>query len=256
MNAPLHPTDARRQRALARLEPEGALLAPCRDGRGYGVYARGDRRRRPLTTLTAADVRDLVMEGALTPAGIAGCYLLSGPGRARTTRAKAPAAPFRAQHDALAPRPVMDADGALRFVRGVDPAGPVGRLAKLADSAGVAFFAGREIAAARQLWEDFTRGESGLVKGSDWTAPPRGSTPRQAGGAQETAAAGAIDARARVTAALESLPPSLAGALRAFLLEERALDALERARRWPARSGKLVLKLGLELLADHYRLAK
>jgi len=256
MNAPLHPTDARRQRALARLGQDGAMLAPCRDGRGYGVYARGDRRRRPLAKLSAADVRDLVVEGALAPAGIAGCYLLSGPGRARTARAKAESAPFRVQHDALVLRPTMDGDGALRFVQGVDPAGPVGRLAKLADSAGVAFFAGREIAAARQLWDDFTRGQSGLVKGSDWTAPPRGSTPRQPGGAQEVAAAGAIDARTRVREALACLPAALAGALQAFLLEERALDAMERARRWPARSGKLALKLGLELLADHYRLAR
>ena len=61
--------------------------------------------------------------------------------------------------------------------------------------------------------------------------------------------------RARVETALASLPLSLAGALKAFLLEETALDQLERAQRWPSRSGKLVLKLGLELLADHYRLA-
>jgi hypothetical protein len=255
MSAPLHPVDARRQRALERLGEEGAVLAPHRDGRGHGVYRRGDRRRRATARLNPADVRALVVEGAIVPSGIAQCFLLSGAGRAALARLKAKEAPWRAQHGPLVERPVMTPDGVLRFVVGADPAGPVARLARVSDSAGVGFFAGREIAAARQLWEDFAQGQQGLARGSDWTAPPRGKVPRGPGGTQEHAAVAAIDARRRVTDALAVLPLRLADALRAFLLEEQALDTLERARRWPARSAKLVLKLGLELLADHYGLA-
>lgn len=254
MNAPLHPVDARRARALQRLGEEGAVLAPHRDGRGHGVYRRGDRRRRPTARLNAEDVRALLVDGAIVASGIAQCFLLSGAGRARVTRAKAEETPWRAQHGPLVERPMMTPDGVLRFVLGADPSGPVARLARVSDSAGVGFFAGREIAAARQLWEDFAQGQQGLTSRSDWAAPPRGSAPRGPGGAQECAAIGAIDARKRVHDALAALPHRLAEALRAFLLEEKALDTLERQCRWPARSGKLALKLGLELLADHYGL--
>lgn len=251
--AALHPVDARRRKALARLAADGALLAPRRDGRGYGVFANGDRRCRPLVQLGPADVQALLVEGAIVGAGMAQCFVLSGAGRARVQRESADAAPFAQQHAPYGARPVMDAaTGALRFATGVDPSGPVGRLARISDAAGMAFFQGREIAAARQLWEDHAAAQLGLFRGADWTAPPRGSARRGPGGAQEQAATGAIDARRRVSAALEALPASLAAALRAFLLEETGLDDLERARRWPQRSGKLVLKLGLELLADHY----
>ncbi|KAF0170067.1 MAG: Uncharacterized protein FD160_3911, partial [Caulobacteraceae bacterium] len=76
------------------------------------------------------------------------------------------------------------------------------------------------------------------------------------GGAQETAANGAIDARRRVDAALGALPLSLSGAVRAACLEGCSFADIELTRRWPARSGKLVLKLALELLANHYEAAE
>jgi hypothetical protein len=45
----------------------------------------------------------------------------------------------------------------------------------------------------------------------------------------------------------------LALAVRAACLDEQALADIERARNWPARSGKLALKLGLGQLAEFYR---
>lgn len=249
------PTLARRRKALARLAQEGAVLAPCRDGAGHGVFPRGDRRRRPTAQLRAEDVRALALEGAIAPSGISDCWLLSGPGRARVTRDAAEEAAFLVQHAPLVERAVMEGDGVLRMVRGVDPAGPVARLARLSDGAGAAFFSGREIAAARRLWEDVERGQRGLIRGSDWSAPPMGSAARGPGGAQESAALGAMEARRQADAALGALPRPLAAALKAFLLEETGLEALERASRWPSRSAKLVLKIALDLLADHYAMA-
>ena len=248
-------TLARRAKALARLGRDGAVLAPLREGIGHGVYPRGDRRRQPTATLAPADVAALAAEGALAPSGFAGCYLISGAGRMRIRRDGADIAPFAQQHAPLIARAVMDPDGALRMARGVDPSGPVARLARISDAAGMAFFKGREIAAARELWALWARGQQGLMRGSDWAAPPLGSVARGPGGAQESATLGAIDARRKVSGALAALPRSMGAAVTAFCLEETGIEALERARRWPPRSGKLVLKLALEMLADHFGLA-
>lgn len=246
---------ARRAKALQRLGIDGAVLAPLREGLGHGVYARGDRRRKPMAKLGPADVAALRADGALAPSGFADCYLLSGAGRMRLRRDAAETAPYLAQHTALVARAVMDPDGALRMARGVDPAGPIARLSRISDASGVAFFAGREIAAARQLWTLWARSQRGLMRGSDLEAPPLGSAPRGPGGVQENATLGAIDARTKVSASLNALPRPLAAAVTAFCLQETGIEALERRSRWPARSGKVVLKLALELLADHYEAA-
>ncbi|MDX2235160.1 MAG: DUF6456 domain-containing protein [Hyphomonadaceae bacterium] len=250
MTAPL--PLARRRKALARLAQDGAVLAPQREGVGHGVYPRGDRRRRPLARLTPEDVQALALEGAISPSGIAGCWLLSGPGRARVRREAAEDEAFLQQHAPRIDRTVMEGHAVARTVRGVDPAGPVARLARLSDSAGMAFFSGREIAAARRLWEEHERAQRGLLRGSDWSAPPLGSTARGPGGAQEGATLSAMAAREAVAAALNGLPRTLSAAVKAFLLDETGLETLERAARWPQRSGKLALKIALDLLADHY----
>jgi Domain of unknown function (DUF6456) len=243
----------RRRKALARLAVDGALLAPARDGRSHGVYPKGDRRRRALAKLSHEEVHVLLAEGAITRAAFAGTYRLSGPGHAFRARDAADFMPWRSQHGAIVERQVMDDAGVFQTMRGTDLAGPFARLARVVEAG---FFNAREIAAARTLFEDWAKSQRGLVAGSNWTAPPRGSTSRGPGGAQETAANGAIDARRRVDAALGALPLSLSGAVSAAVIEGANFADLERARRWPARSGKLVLKLALELLANHYEGAR
>lgn len=239
----------RRQRALARLGKSGALLAPERNGRAMGVFPKGDRRRKPTARLSREEVRTLLFEGAIAPAGFADTYRLSPAGAARVARDAAKREPWRDQHGKLVERFIMADDGVMRTVCGVPLDGPFGRLTHVA---GKSFFSRREIEAARRLYEDFESAQHGLIGGSDWSAPPRGSTARGSGGAQEHALISAIDARRRVEKALGGLPMSLAGAVRAACLEGSGFADLERARRWPTLSGKRVLKLGLDLLADHY----
>ena len=57
------------------------------------------------------------------------------------------------------------------------------------------------------------------------------------------------DARRRTAEALDALAPPLRRVVERVCLNEDGLETLERAHGWPARSGKVALKLGLAQLA-------
>jgi hypothetical protein len=61
-----------------------------------------------------------------------------------------------------------------------------------------------------------------------------------------------LDARDRVHRALGAVGPALAQVLVAICCEDRRLVAIERAAGWPDRSAKIVVRIGLEMLAVHY----
>lgn len=236
-------------RALARLAAPGAVLALDRTGSGYGVFTDGDRRRRPLVRLRAPDVRELESEGAIAPRG-EGVFVLSPAGAARALRdAALPEERFVAQHGTLVARAVVDADGDVRSVRGLDADAPMRRLASLKDVSGASWLDRAELAAANALRADWALGEIGALRGSDWMAAPMGSASRGPNNAQEAAMARRCDARRRVAEALARLAPPLRRVVERVVLRENGLEALERAEGWPARSGKLALKLGLAQLA-------
>ncbi len=63
-----------------------------------------------------------------------------------------------------------------------------------------------------------------------------------------------LDARDRVNRACKVIGPEFSGLLIDICLFEKSLSGVERERRWPARSGKLAIALGLRALARHYGL--
>jgi hypothetical protein len=233
------------ERALARLAAPGAMLAVICEGE-YGVAPGGDRRRRPTARLDAATVRALESTGTLSRRGDG--YVLSDAGRARVRRAEAPDAEvYRAQHAPIVDRATIDDGGTLHMARGLDVNATLKRLAALRDTRGAAWLTQAELMAAAQLRGDWDAAQIGLVRGSDWRAPPKGASPR--GGGQDGAMAARCDARRRFEDKLRGLAAPLRRVVERVCLHEEGLEALERAEGWPHRSGKLALKLGLAQLA-------
>ena len=236
------------ERALARLATDKAVLAPEREGGGFGVYPRGDRRRRPVARLDAAIVRALKADGVLAAAA-EGAFVLSAAGCARVRREGAQEGEqFAAQHAPIVDRFVMDAAGAARPARGYDGAAALRRLAALRDASGKPWLSSAELAAATALREDWERAQAGLVRGSDWRAAPKGAAARAANG-QEAALAARCDAQRRFQQKLDLLAAPLRRTVERVCLYDDGVEALERAEGWPARSGKVALKLGLAQLA-------
>lgn len=233
---------------MIHLAKPGAILAERPDG-GFGVHPNGDRRRRQTVRLSAAEVSKLETDGVVI-ARDDGAFVLTAAGASRVRRDGAQEGEaFFAQHRDVMDRAVVDEAGGIRVMRGFDPDVVMRRLAGLRNAAGRPWLEATELAAANRLRRDWALAEIGMVRGSDWTAAPMGSTPRGANNAQEVALARRCDARRRLADALTHLAPALRRVVERVCLHEDGLEALERAEGWPARSGKLALKLGLAQLA-------
>lgn len=174
---------------------------------------------------------------------------LRGAGAEAPGMAEAPT-PFARQHQVEAER-VLGGDGeAGRKVRVNAGESPLGWLAKRKDAEGRPFLTGPEVAAGERLREAFELAQMGPRVAQDWRAflTPKG--PR--GGRGKSPAEGPAEARRQFAEALAALGPGLEDvALRACCFLE-GLEATERRMGWSARSGKVVLKIALGRLAEHY----
>jgi hypothetical protein len=159
--------------------------------------------------------------------------------------------PRRAQHLVLAQRCIDGPTGPAAVT--VDEAeSPLGWLARRKGRDGRALIAPVQLQAGERLRADFTRAQLMPRITANWSAPV-------ADGRRGESFAGfsdsVIDARRRVRLALDAVGPEFSGLLMDVCCFLKALPDVERERGWPARSGKVVLQLGLDRLARHYGLA-
>ena len=160
---------------------------------------------------------------------------------------------FRAQHLSIARARIETPDGPLDV--SIDEAeSPLGWLARRKGRDGQPLIEAVQFQAGERLRTDFTRANLTPNVTSSWD-PSRAQGRRgQSGGG--TFSDAVVAAREQVNRALEAVGPEFTDVLLDVCCFLKGLEDVERARRWPPRSAKVVLQLGLDRLARHYGLAR
>jgi len=158
-------------------------------------------------------------------------------------------APERAQHLALARRVVATSRGLAEVL--VDEAeSPLCWLARRRGRDGEPLIAPHQLQAGERLRADFALARLMPRTTSNWDNPLPGR--RGGGGGPGHFTDLMVAARQRVRHTVESVGPEFSGLLLDVCCFLKRLEDIERERGWPARSAKIVLRLGLDRLSRHY----
>lgn len=239
------------QRLLAALTSDGA--APARADLREGFLAVAGRRRgvtailanSPIAAgaeLVAADLAVWTSSGRLAP---------TEEGRAFARRRAAPAGvePFLAQHTPLAFKPARDGGAAML----VDEAeSPLAWLARRKGRDGAALIDSAQFEAGERFRRDIAIGQLLPRVTADWSGVGGGG---RRGPDTMTIGEAALAARQRIDRARDAVGADLAGLVIDICGFQKGLELVERERRWPPRSAKIVLRIALDRLAAHYGLA-
>jgi hypothetical protein len=128
---------------------------------------------------------------------------------------------------------------------------PLRWLASRRDASGRPFLSPAEIEAGERFRLDFTLAGLSPKLGITWAAPVSGGA---AAGAGRDYADIVIAAKQRLDRAREAVGPDFAALLMDVCGFLKGVEAVERDRGWPQRTGKVVLKLALGALARAYGL--
>lgn len=229
-------------RWLRCLGREGAVLKPCADASGrYGIYPRGDRRRRPLARLDETQLREALARGLVSENGDR--IELGADGHAALRRQAGEGAGHAAQHREMLDKQVLAASGQMQPVKLNVREGALGRWAAHLEPV--------ERAAGERFCSDHARSTLHQHTTRNWSLTASARSKGWRGG-PETASLAAIAAKDRVMDALAAVGTGMDALLVAVCIREEGMAAIERRFGWAQRSGKTVLKLALQQLARHY----
>ncbi|KQV56206.1 hypothetical protein ASC70_03085 [Caulobacter sp. Root343] len=232
--------EARRlaERAMRLLSRPGAVIEA--QALGYGVRLGPSRRRSVMLALDEAAFRMLAREATLKPRPQGGWTMTARP---------EPILPPPGRPGVIEAEVRLEEGGGI--VRRNLGESPIAWLARRRDAAGQPWLTPVEAAAAERLREEFeSLGSLGRVT-MRWDQTPR--APRGGPGAAPAERDHAT--RERIAKALAAVGPGLREMLERVCLMGSALEAAERSLKLPRRAGKTVLKLALQRLARHYRMA-
>jgi hypothetical protein len=177
---------------------------------------------------------------------------LTDAGRAnlrRLTTTDAELDPFLAQHGDFQRRaPEKGAPPTLVN----DAESPLAWLARRRGADGRPFLAPAQIEAGERFRRDIAQAQLLQRVTANWD--PSAASSRTSGAGSVVVSDMALDARERLSCACDAVGPDLFGLLTDVCGYLKGLETIESERGWPARSGKVVLKIALERLARHHGL--
>ncbi|MDQ7019058.1 MAG: DUF6456 domain-containing protein [Robiginitomaculum sp.] len=165
-----------------------------------------------------------------------------------------PQSAYGAQHRDMHRVHLIDSEGCLFTAYKNATESPLAWLRRHGGKDKAPFLTAPEFAAAEQLRQDYYRSSLAQKLCSDWQAPARGTAAQGPHNAVLDAADNALAAKERFMEALDALGPGLDDLVFCLCIREISLGAIEKARKWPKRTAKVVLKLALDRLARHYGL--
>lgn len=229
--------------ALLRLA-EQPVTASGDTGRMTLTLPNGSHRVFPVQFVSA-----LVSSGALEHEG--GVLRRTEAGNAMLRRLSAEDDGHAAQHRVLESRVVEGVEGkpARALVNLADS--PLARFARRKGEDGKPYLRPEHVEAGERLRADFERAQIRQRVTVNWDVSAR-QGPGQGGG-QATITDAAIAARSRWNAAVAALTSDFGDAVVDLCCFDKGLSEIEADRGWPRRSGKIMLRAGLELLHRHYR---
>lgn len=249
------PITPRRQRQVMQLLTQrNAFVFECFNEKDAGIFSA----KRGVSTLIArmdkAEVAALRERGALveyarTERGVR--YTRTGrPKAAPRTAAERRRAKFL-EAERFFQNPDQSSPQAVTVNLGESP---LGWLSRRKNADGKAFLTQEEVAAGERLRADFESAQLAPGVTQDWRQflTPGGSGTAGLSAQERAVDGGAEAARQRVMDALADLGPGLSDvALRTCCFLE-GLEVVETKMSWSARSGKIVLKIALQRLIEHY----
>jgi len=243
-------------RALRRLCESGAVLAVA-EGMERAVVVRDGAD--PVSVRTAVVETPVARAMALmdwiscTAPGRVCRYRITAAGRMALGRILAEGENRAAAGHGFAEAQAAFAgdEGASRGARGPVES-PLVLLSRRRDRNGRPFLEEGLVSAGERLREDFELARMGPRSAASWDRVLTGEGPATAGTEPATGGPGITMARARVERALADLGPGLGDvALRCCCFLE-GLEVTEKKMGWSARSGKIVLRIALQRLRQHY----
>lgn len=237
------------QQLLARLMRHKAIiLADEVSGCvSYTAYPNGDRRRRPIGWIRPDDFRRMLSAGEIVK-GAKGFEIVPSAQR----RAGVSGDDLHAgQHREMERQNFSGVGGSFRASKvNVNTQSGVRALARRLEHDGEAFLSAAEIYAGESFSADYARASYGAVKTQNYLSTGGGGQGHE--NTAELASIAALDSRKRLKQAQYFMGPGLSHAVMAICAKEMGLEQLERAEGWAKRSGKTVLKLGLQRLVEFY----
>jgi hypothetical protein len=237
---------AREARRIFRaLTAPGAHLRPDGNG-GFRVLSRTGTAAQDGIKASAALVAAFLTRDWLARAGAAQNYVLSDAGLGWFRRESATEQPFAEQHQIRRRKWLKDPDGVERPLTVDEGECPLGRL-KLRGLIDAAQFD-----AGEKLRVDFTLAGLSPRLGVDLTQPLLARSRGKA--ARRLMSDTVIAAKQRFTRAMRAVGPGLSDILFDVCCHWRGIEEAEHAFGWPSRSGRVVLGIALDRLAEHYGL--
>lgn len=233
---------------LMRLASKKALI--IEDKRGgcvtYAAYPGGDRRCRPISWISKDVFQTWLGSGVITADGKGWSVVPSAQSRGQISADN----PHGRAHRTMETQTLRGDDGFYRPAQvNLNTRSALRVLGLRRDSSGEAFLTAQELAAGEKFANDYARANFGKAQTQDYAHA--GADISRVNTA-ENAAITAIDSRAQVNAAIEYVGPGLSRAVIAICGQEIGLEQMEKNEGWTRRSGRTVLKLGLQRLAEFY----